>query len=630
MEVTESSILGLIPLCPLLGSLLAFVIGRSQKDLAGWIATLACVITFGLVVSTVFSLSEGEILAFNAFTWFEVGSFDVDFALRFDQLTAVMCLVITGVGSLIHLYSTAYMHDDQGRHRFFCYLNLFMFSMLLLVLGANMLVLFVGWEGVGLCSYLLIGFWYNNLAYASAGRKAFVVNRIGDAGFLFGIFLLYRQFDTVDFIELSTAIASNPELTALYTLVAFCLFIGATGKSAQIPLFVWLPDAMAGPTPVSALIHAATMVTAGVYMMARMNFLFVLAPYTQAIIAVIAVLTAFVAAATALTQNDIKKVLAYSTVSQLGFMFMAAAAGVYWVAVFHLVTHAFFKACLFLGAGSVIHGCHHEQDMRKMGGLLKYMPVTAVTYGISTLAIAGIYPLAGYFSKHAILAALGTTVNPYLELSLNVLMTFASLTAFMTAFYMTRSFAMTFLGDYRGHAHPHESPWQMTMPLVVLASLALFAGIWLVTTLPEYLAPVVGHAGSHHQESIIEGLVHSWVGILGVLVGLLLYTKLLSVPAALFKALRPLSQLSLNKFYFDEIYDFLIVRFLGRISQFLFKTVDQNMIDGAVNGTAALVEVSGEVARSTQSGQVRHYALYMFVATLAVLFFFVFGGKIGG
>lgn len=627
METISVPLIGLVPLLPLIGAFLAFVVGRSAKPLAGWIATGASVAAFFTVMALVRTLPSDAVLIYEAFTWMSVGGLDVGFDFRFDQLTAVMCLVITGVGSLIHLYSTTYMAEDESRHRFFAYLNLFMFSMLLLVLGGNLLVLFVGWEGVGLCSYLLIGFWYKNVSYASAGRKAFVVNRIGDAGFLFGIFLLFRQFDTINFAELAQAISASPDLVPLYTLIALCFFVGATGKSAQIPLFVWLPDAMAGPTPVSALIHAATMVTAGVYLLARMHFLFDLAPYAQAVIAVVAVATALVAAVTALTQHDIKKVLAYSTVSQLGFMFMAAGAGLYWVALFHVVTHAFFKACLFLGAGSVIHGCHHEQDMRHMGGLLHSMPITAATYGVSTLAIAGIFPLAGYYSKHAILAALGGTTNPFLAGSLDLLVLLASITAFLTAFYMTRSFALTFLGEYRGHAHPHESPWAMTVPLVVLAGLALVGGIWLVDALPAYLAPVLGEVHAHHGEGIVAGLMHSWVGILGIVVGLIFYTKLQSIPALLYKVIPPLSALSFNKFYFDEIYRALVIKPLELLAAFLHRVVDQGMIDGAVNGTASLVDLSGEITRGTQTGQIRHYALFMFIATLLILFFFVFSGR---
>jgi NADH-quinone oxidoreductase subunit L len=532
-----------------------------------------------------------------------------------------MCLVVTGIGTLIHLYSTAYMAEEESSPRFFAYLNLFMFSMLLLVLGGNLLVLFVGWEGVGLCSYLLIGFWYKNLAYAAAGRKAFVVNRIGDAGFLLGIFLLYTRYGTIDFMLLSNALAVPDQkgFVDFCTLVAFCLFVGATGKSAQIPLFVWLPDAMAGPTPVSALIHAATMVTAGVYMLARMNFLFEAAPYVGFIICLVAVTTAFVSATIAMTQNDIKKVLAYSTVSQLGFMFMAASVGAYWAALFHVVTHAFFKACLFLCAGSVIHGCHHEQDMRHMGGLMKLMPITALTYGVSTLAIAGIAPFAGFYSKHAILAALEGTHNEYLMSYAPLLAGMATLTAFLTAFYMTRSFAMTFLGSYHGHAHPHESPIAMTLPLMILAILACVGGIYLEPRLPHYLEHVM-HVHAHHSEGGILGdILASYVGVLGVAIGLLLYTGFKQVPGQIYRALRPLGDLSAGKWYFDELYALIIVRPLEQLAQILWRTVDQGLIDGTVNGTAAVIDMQGEALRVTQTGQIRHYAFFMFLGTLFII-----------
>lgn len=617
-EVLEAN-LALIPAAPLVGAVAAYVVGQRQRDAAGWIASAASLCAFLWVLVQVFSLSPNVVLEQNLFTWFAIGELYVPFVFRFDQLTAVMSLVVTGIGTLIHLYSIAYMHEEPARHRFFAYLNLFMFSMLLLVLGGNLLVLFVGWEGVGLCSYLLIGFWYRNLAYAGAGRKAFVVNRIGDAAFLIGIFLLFQHFGTLDFASLRTAIEGNAALIGICTAVALCLFVGATGKSAQIPLFVWLPDAMAGPTPVSALIHAATMVTAGVYLIARMFFLFDLAPLASAVVAVVAILTAFVAATTALTQNDIKKVLAYSTVSQLGFMFMAAAAGAYWVAIFHVVTHAFFKACLFLGAGSVIHGCHHEQDMRHMGGLRRLMPVTFWTYLISTLAIAGIFPFAGYQSKHAILAALQGMQSPYLVGVVELLPMLASLTALITAFYMTRSVMLTFAGQYRGHAHPHESPVLMTMPLVVLALLATVGGLWLVESLPTYLAAAIPVHHEHHPESIVAALLHSWVGMAGVALGWLLYGPLAGLPGRIARAAAPLTLLFDRKWFFDELYGALVVRPLERLGRVLWKVVDQGVIDGLVNGSAAFIDVNGEVMRGTQTGQVRHYALFMFVATLVLL-----------
>jgi NADH-quinone oxidoreductase subunit L len=624
---TYDAQLAIIPLLPLLGAVLAYLVGRKVPAAAGWIATGAAALACGFVVRLFLGLPDDGAFVQRAFTWFAIGDLSIDFSLRFDRLTAVMCLVVTGIGSLIHLYSVAYMQADESRPRFFAYLNLFMFSMLLLVLGGNLLVLFVGWEGVGLCSYLLIGFWHKNLPYAAAGRKAFVVNRIGDAGFLLGVFLLFQYFGTLDFVQLAELIAGKSELTPLLTVVSACLFVGAAGKSAQLPLFVWLPDAMAGPTPVSALIHAATMVTAGIYLMARMNFVFDLAPEAMFVVCVIALVTAFVAGTTALAQNDIKKVLAYSTVSQLGFMFLAAAAGFYWVALFHVVTHAFFKACLFLGAGSVIHGCHHEQDMRHMGGLLRSMPITAVTYGISTLAIAGIFPFAGYQSKHAILVALEQTANPGIQAWSGVFVGLATLTAGITAFYMARSFALTFLGDYRGHAHPHESPAIMTAPLVVLALLATVGGIYLGggehgARLQNYLAPVLPSVGEHHGESILEGILHSWVGILGVVLGLVVYTRLGRLPAKIFAATGPLGRLLEGKYYLDELYGALVVRPLERAANVLWRVVDQGLIDGTVNGTAAVVQVSGEVARGPQTGQVRHYALFMFLAALLMIVFY--------
>jgi NADH-quinone oxidoreductase subunit L len=622
--------LSAIALLPLIGSALTYLSGRINKNISGWIATLASLSAF-VVVWKLFSTLSPESAPIEArfFTWmssinFSPGNLSIDFYFRFDQLTAVMCLIITGIGTLIHLYSIAYMAEDEHTPRFFAYLNLFMFSMLLLVLGGNLPVLFVGWEGVGLCSYLLIGFWFKNISYAAAGRKAFVVNRIGDAGFLLAMFALFWRFGTLDIEILKQQISVNAVDGTLLAFIAGCLFVGATGKSAQIPLFVWLPDAMAGPTPVSALIHAATMVTAGVYMMARLNFIFDLAPFILAIVCIVALLTAFIAATTAIRQYDIKKVLAYSTVSQLGFMFLAASVGAYWVAIFHVMTHAFFKACLFLGAGSVIHGCHHEQDMRHMGGLLKKMPITAITYGVSVLAIAGIAPLSGYYSKHAILEALAGTHNPYLVGFASWVGIIASLTAFLTAFYMTRSFAMTFLGEYRGHAHPHESPWQMTVPLLVLAGLAFIGGILPGGHLSHYLAGIVPVHGSHEISFSVSDLVHSWIGIVGVLLGLLLYTRLTLIPEKVFSMFPMFAELFSRKYYFDEIYAAVIVRPLESIANRLWKVVDQGIIDGAVNGSAMLVDVNGEIIRTTQTGQTRHYAFFMFVATvLIVVFYFV-------
>ena len=619
----NSNLIVWIALIPLIGSLVAYLSGRVKRELSGWIATGASFGAFLLTYKVFSSLPHDGLFETRLFPWMVVDGLKLDFYFAFDQLTAVMCLIITGIGTLIHLYSISYMHEEESSPRFFAYLNLFMFSMLVLVLGGNLPVLFVGWEGVGLCSYLLIGFWFKNISYAAAGRKAFVVNRIGDAGFLLAMFALFLKFGTLDVAQLKELFKTAHIDSTFCSFVAGCLFIGATGKSAQIPLFVWLPDAMAGPTPVSALIHAATMVTAGVYMMARMNFLFDLAPFILAIVCAVALLTAFVAATTALTQFDIKKVLAYSTVSQLGFMFLAAAAGAYWVAIFHVMTHAFFKACLFLGAGSVIHGCHHEQDMRHMGGLWKYMPYTAATYGISVLAIAGIAPLSGYYSKHAILSALEHSHNHYLMPYVHIVGIVASLTAFLTAFYMTRSFAMTFLGSYRGHAHPHESPWKMVLPLIILAFFAVIGGIWPGEHLAHYLSAVVPVDGHHEKETLIQALMHSWIGILGVLLGLLFYTKLASLPGKIYSAFKPLGKLFTEKYYFDEIYGLVIIKPLEFMANRLWKTVDQGMIDGTVNGSATLVDINGEILRNVQTGQIRHYAFFMFVATVVIIVFYM-------
>ena len=625
MEI--NSLLALIPIAPLLGAVLSYLLGRRVPSLAGVVATVAAALAFALTVICVMAIPQDGALSYAAFKWFEVGHLDVDFGLRLDHLSAVMCLIITGIGSLIHLYATGYMSHDDHRPRFFAYLNLFLFAMLLLVLGSNLLVLFVGWEGVGLCSYLLIGFWFKNPAFAAAGRKAFVVNRIGDAGFLLGTFLSLWYLGSVDFETLrqyfNTA-SMTPELASLVTLITLAYFVAATGKSAQLPLFVWLPDAMAGPTPVSALIHAATMVTAGVYLLARLWFMFTLSHLTLFVVTIVALVTAVVAAITAVTQNDIKKVLAYSTVSQLGFMFLGAGAGAFWVGIFHVATHAFFKACLFLGAGSVIHGCHHEQDMREMGGLSRLMPITFITYLISVLAIAGIYPFAGYQSKHAILQALESSTNPYILEWSGVILLCAKAAAMLTAFYMTRSLMLTFFGKYRGHAHPHESPAVMWIPLVALAALATVGGVWLQSALPEYLAPVLHlKHHEHHSETIIEGLLGSWIGFVGMAIAFLLYGPFKSLPAKLFALLEPLGKLSQNKFYLDELYAVLIVQPAEYLATVLWKVFDQIIVDGVVNGTGAVVDVSGEVVRGIQTGQTRHYAFMMFIATCFVVIFYL-------
>jgi len=506
----SKTLLAMIPLLPLLGFVINGVWGKKLSARGSGAIACAMILTSFLCAATLFyntfmgEHASGEVRA-HLLTWFNSDLLDVNLALRLDQLSAIMILVITGVGSLIHIYSVGYMEHDKGHWRFFAYLNLFCFAMLCLVLGDNLLVMFLGWEGVGLCSYLLIGFWYNDINKSSAGRKAFVANRVGDLGFLIGMFLIAYHFGTLTFTEINASPEMNPANSDILTAACLFLFVGATGKSAQIPLFVWLPDAMAGPTPVSALIHAATMVTAGVYMIARLNPAFALSPDAGEVIAIVGGVTALFAASIALVQNDIKKVLAYSTVSQLGFMFMAAGVGAYSFAVFHLVTHAFFKALLFLGSGSVIHSLEHgyghgnvdAQDMRLMGGLRHKMPITFIVMMAGALALAGIIPFAGFFSKDEIL--LSASHSNTLVYALGVL------AAAMTAFYTARMMAMTFWGKFRGSekvwAHCHESPKVMWIPLAILAFCATFAGL---LNLP--------HNFAHHKDHFVQFLAPVFEG----------------------------------------------------------------------------------------------------------------------
>ncbi len=638
----------LVPLFPLVGALLTYVIsGKDERHhrMAGWIATFAAVGSFILTFQLWRALSavEGSVITAHAWTWFEVLPFKVEFAFLFDRLAAVMTLIITGVGSLIHLYAIGYMSHDPERPRFFAYLNLFLFAMLLLVLGDNLLVMFVGWEGVGLCSYLLIGFWHRDMGNAVAGQKAFVVNRIGDAGFLLGMFLLVMMTGSLEFQQLSQQIPYVDPM--MIELAAILLFIGAVGKSAQIPLYVWLPDAMAGPTPVSALIHAATMVTAGVYMMARMQVLYSFAPAALSVVLIVGTLTAFVAATIAIVQNDIKKVLAYSTVSQLGYMFMAMGSAAFSNGIFHVVTHAFFKACLFMGAGSVIHGCHHEQDMRKFGGLWRKMPLTFVTYLISTLAIAGFPFTSGFFSKDAILwtvfnvaedaPAMNHTVVVFGDIPLNLFCWGVGvLTALMTAFYMTRSLMMTFFGKYRGHHEPHESPMVMTIPLMILAALAAGFGFVYGEAFMEYLVgwtridmQVGHHALAEHNEvyHTLE-LFSMGVAILGIVIGVLCYSVCSGIPKALVKHAKGLHNFLVNKWWVDEFYQAVLIRPLSGFSTFLFKSIDRVLIDGIlVNGSGMFVEAGGDVLRRLQSGRTSSYAFLMFVSLfLLILLYLVF------
>jgi NADH-quinone oxidoreductase subunit L len=574
----------------------------------------------------------------NYFTWMVGGEatphpFRVEFALQVDQLTVVMLLVVTFVGMLIHIYSTGYMAHEGGYYRFFCYLNLFMFFMLTLVMAANLIVMFVGWEGVGLCSYLLIGFWFLKKSAADAGKKAFIVTRIGDFGFTVGILLVFATFGTVAFVEIFSQVSDKP--VNILTTICLLLFAGAIGKSAQLPLYVWLPDAMEGPTPVSALIHAATMVTAGVYMVARMSPLFSRAPIAMLVVAIVGAVTAFYSATIGLVQTDIKKVLAYSTVSQLGYMFLACGVGAYTAGIFHLMTHAFFKGLLFLAAGSVIHAMGGEQDMMKMGGLRKKIPATYWTMFIATLAIAGIPGFAGFFSKDAILEAAKN--GPYANLWLWLL---GVAGAGLTSFYMFRLVFLTFFGKprYDEHkVHVHESPKNMTVPLMVLAFLSIFGGWFAAPKLvggvdyfEKFLSPVFAASApasdamsAAASASPAMDLLHAltgWpviVGVLGLLVAWWFYIKRPDIPKRMAQSVRGLYTLLLNKYYVDEIYAALIVRPLLWIStNVLWHVVDEGLIDGTVNGTATVARESGSQARKLQSGNTRSYAAWVILGAV--------------
>lgn len=619
----------LVPLIPLLG----FVInglGRNSlsKGVIGFIGSSVIFISFAISLGIFFELGADAVKSHEIFlfNWISAGKLDIPLSFLVDPLSSLMLLIVTGVGFLIHIYSIGYMHNDEGFGKFFSYLNLFIFFMLLLVLGSNYIVMFIGWEGVGLCSYLLIGFWYTNSSYASAAKKAFVMNRIGDLGFLLGVFLIFSTFGSVEFGKIFPQAATMLPGNGTIALIALLLFIGACGKSAQLPLFTWLPDAMAGPTPVSALIHAATMVTAGIYMIARSNLLFDLAPMIQHVIAIVGLATALVAAIIALTQTDIKKVLAYSTVSQLGYMFLGLGVGAYNGAFFHVITHAFFKALLFLCAGSVIHALHHEQDMRHMGGLRKKLPLTFLTMLIGTIAIAGLPPFSGFFSKDEILA--------HVYMHDKVMWGIAVLGAFLTAFYMFRMLFLTFYGKYRGTHYAeekiHESPKSMTVPLIVLAVLSAIGGVIGIPEalggshwLSHWLAPVIKHAAEspdHATEYALMG-----VSVVGVLISIAVaygkYVKQNHIPVP-DEVKRPaLASLSYHKFYFDEIYEVLIRKPLDAISGFFFKIVDSKILDGIVNGFGWSTSEASKGLRLLQTGNVGFYIFMMVVGIISLLLY---------
>jgi len=609
----------LIPILPLIG----FVVnglGRKQlsKGMSGIIGSGVVLASFIISVMVFMQVKSGHAEVLHYFDFINVGGLNIGFDLKFDALSALFLLIITGVGFLIHVYSTAYMHDEDSKDfaKYFAYLNLFVFSMLLLVLGSNFVIMFIGWEGVGLCSYLLIGYWYKNNNYTNAAKKAFIMNRIGDLGFLLAIFWLIARLGSVHYDTVFSA-ASLARLSATdITGITLLMFVGATGKSAQIPLYTWLPDAMAGPTPVSALIHAATMVTAGIYMIARSNALFSLAPITQTVIIVIGMATALLAATIAIKQNDIKKVLAYSTVSQLGFMFLALGTGNYVAAVFHVLTHAFFKALMFLGSGSVIHAMGGEQDIRKMGGLHKHMKITSITFFIGCLAIAGIPGFSGFFSKDEILAgAFGHG---------KILYGIALFTALLTAFYMFRLYIITFTGKFRGtheqEHHLHESPAAMTIPLIILAILSVIGGYIGV---PEVL-------GGHHElaaylSTVVKSVEHHLDhNTEYMLMGLSTVLVLVSIFFAWFrfKNYQPeneskgLGRVLENKWYVDEIYQSVIVNPLRSLSVFLNNVIEKKGIDGLVNGAGKAVNYGSRQLRWLQSGQVGAYVLLMVIGIL--------------
>jgi NADH-quinone oxidoreductase subunit L len=627
-------VLAAIVLLPLLGFLVNgawYLLGREKASAkaAGGLATAVIAASFLLSVASFFQLRAMEpgrrLLDELLFSWIAVGPLKIDFLLRLDPLSAVFILVITGVGALIHLYSIGYMAHDEAPGKFFAYLNLFCAMMLVLVLGGSLPVLFLGWEGVGLCSYLLISFRYTDPEKAKAGKKAFVVNRIGDLGFLLGSFLLFTLYRSFDFEVMRAAGPLMTEQGAL-TVACLLLFLGCTGKSAQLPLYLWLPDAMAGPTPVSALIHAATMVTSGIYLLARLSFLYLAAPTALAVIAVIGGLTAFFAATIAIAQNDIKKILAYSTISQLGYMFLACGVGAFGAGVFHVVTHAFFKALMFLGAGSVIHGMHEEQDIRKMGGLKDKMPKTYLTFAAGWLAICGIPPFSGFFSKDEILwKAFSSPVGSA------ALWALGAVTAVLTALYMTRLFALTFLGTgrYDSHHPPHESPASMTVPLMVLAVLSVaggLIGIPHLNVLEHWLEHTVAAAPEGHVNPSMEWVlmaVSAGLAAITVVLGLKAYRggnadKARSVAGPLYPGME-------SKWWGDELAETLVVRPIHGLSVGLWKIFDVAVLDRFVVGMGRLTRYAAETGRGVQTGSVQVYSFVLLLGLIATVGFLLYG-----
>ena len=622
----EQNVALLLVISPFLGFVFNVFFGKNiSKNSSGFIGTGTVLVSFAASIYFFLLINQTKTaVVISLFDWIQVSNFKVSFGFLLDRLSILWLLFVTGIGALIHLYSVSYMHKDENLHTFFAYLNLFVFFMITLVVGSNLLVMFIGWEGVGLCSYLLIGFWHKNQEYNDAAKKAFIMNRIGDLGLLIGLFIIASLFNTLDFMTIKQIVSeANFDTNSTWIGVAtLCLFIGASGKSAQIPLYTWLPDAMAGPTPVSALIHAATMVTAGIFMITRLNYLFDLTPQVLNIIAIIGAVTAVVAASIGLVQNDIKKVLAYSTVSQLGLMFLAIGMGAYNIAVFHVITHAFFKACLFLGSGSVIHAMGGEQDMRKMGNLRKAMPITFITMLIATLAISGIPPFAGFFSKDEILI---TAFH-----NNKALFAIASVASIMTAFYMFRLMYLTFFKDFRGTEdqknHLHESPALITFPLIILGILSLIGGVISLpgnSWLNEYLSPIfIKSAAEEHHFGATEYILMAVAvigGVIGIILAYLKYIKQSFVPVE-DTQISGFAKVLYNKFYIDEFYMAIVVKPINKLSRFFRDSVETSLskLVSAIANTTKTIGVAGQ---EIQNGSVGLYLFSFVIGVVGILIY---------
>jgi NADH-quinone oxidoreductase subunit L len=640
--MTSFNYIFLVPLLPLLGFLLNGLLGkRLGKPFVSWIGPGSVGLSFLVAVKLFLDLlvlpADQRSVAVVLFPWVWSAEFQTNVAFLLDPLSAVMMLIVSGVGFLIHVYSIGYMHDDHGYYRYFAFLNLFEFSMLVLVLADNFLFMFLGWEGVGLCSYLLIGFWFDRQSAADAGKKAFIVNRVGDFGFLLAIVLIFWTAGTLNFKEV---FEKAPEIYlaggGIVTAITLLLFMGATGKSAQIPLYVWLPDAMEGPTPVSALIHAATMVTAGVYMVARCNVLYSLSPVSLEVVAIIGAVTAIFAASIGLVQNDIKRVLAYSTISQIGYMFLACGVGAFAAGIFHLMTHAYFKALLFLGSGAVIHALAGQQDMRQMGGLKKYLPVTFAVFLVGTLAISGIPLLSGFFSKDEILWKAFTAQEFGIYLWL-----IGFLAAGLTAFYMFRLFFLTFYGPPKfdaNHHHPHEAPSSMRIPLIILAVLSVIGGyIGLPKSLgganwiEQFLAPVFQHekAASHAEHALSTEYtlmaLSIAIALLGLFIAFRFYVKNPTLPERIKQKFSFGYRALLNKYYVDEFYGATVVKPFINLALLFWRFFDVKIIDGLANGSASFVGWASQIFRKLQTGYIRNYALGFSLGVIILLALVIFG-----